>query len=306
MHVTGLLINSGLIQWFVDLFTVLRKTVRVWDLIDILLVTYVIYEIIQMTRKTRVTQLLRGLVVLVALFWLSGPEILDLKTIYFLMRTLLQFGLLAVVIVFQPEIRRALEQMGTTRFQFFSLFAPRMNLAQKEMWRDAVVTICDAAERMARARTGALIVVERLSPMTEIGRTGTRVDAEITTELLETIFYEGSPLHDGAVVVSRARVSAAGCLLPVSQNLDISKDMGTRHRAAIGLSELTDALVVVVSEETGIISMAQNGVILRRLDRANLYRILEGDLMPREEEEPGRWSVKSLWDRLLHLRSGKE
>jgi len=300
---TAIYITGGIFSWLIDLINVLRKTVRIWDLIDILLVTYVIYELIQMTKQTRVNRLLRGLAVLIIVFFLSGPEILDLKTIYFLMRTLLQFGLLAVVVIFQPEIRRALEQVGNTRFQFFSLLASRMNLAQSEMWRDAVVTICDASERMARSKTGALIVVERFSPLIEVGRTGTKLDAEITTELLETIFYEGSPLHDGAVIVSRARISEAGCLLPVSQNLDISKDMGTRHRAAIGMSEVSDALIVVISEETGIISLAQNGVILRRLDRANLYRILEGDLIPKEEEDPNK---KGLWERLFHQRGNGE
>jgi len=298
----AIFLTSGMFQWFADLFNVLRKTMRIWDLIDILVVAYVIYEIFQMTRKTRASQLLRGLAVLIIIFVLSGPEMLDLKTIYFLMRTLLQFGLLAVVVIFQPEIRRALEQVGTTRFQIFSVFAPHMSSAQKELWREAVVTICDAAERMARSRTGALIVLERLSPMDEIEQTGTQLDAEVTAELLETIFYEGSPLHDGAVVISRARVSAAGCLLPVSQNAVISKDMGTRHRAAIGLSEQSDALIVVVSEETGIISLAQHGVILRRLDRANLYRILEGDLLPKEEEK----AKNNVWTWISQLfRSGE-
>jgi len=280
---------------FANMFNILVKTFRIWDVVDNLVVAYVIYELIKLTRETRVSQILRGLVILVVVYFLSSPGLLDLNTIYFLMRTLLQFGLLAVVIVFQPEIRRALEQVGNTRFPG-SLFINRLTSAQKEAWQDAVVTICDAAERMARVRTGALIAIERLSSLAEIERTGTTVDAKPTVELLETIFYEGSPLHDGAVIISGARVSAAGCLLPVSQNTDISKDMGTRHRAAIGLSESTDALIIVCSEETGIISLAQHGVILRRLDRANLYRILESDLLPHEEEEDKK---KSVLDRIF-------
>lgn len=269
--------------WFADLFTILVKTVNWLDLLDILLVAYVIYQLIQLTRQTRVTQLLRGIIVLLGIYFLAGPDMLDLKTIYFLMQTLLQFGLLAVVVIFQPEIRRALERVGSSRFPA-SLFPSRLSDQNKEKLQEALVTICDSAERMARQKTGALIVIERNSSMAGIERTGTLLDARLTADLLETIFYEGSPLHDGAVVISNTRLRAAGCLLPVSQNAEISKDMGTRHRAAIGLSESTDAMVVVVSEETGLISLAQNGVILRRLDKANLYRILEHDLIPRDEE----------------------
>lgn len=270
--------------WFSDLFTILYNTVSWLDVVDILIMAYIIYELVLLVRRTRVSQLMRGIAVLLVAYFLSGPEMLNLKTIYFFINTLLQFGLLAVVVIFQPEIRRALEQVGNARFTA-SLFLGRLSSEQKEMLQNAVVTICDSAEHMAKQKTGALIVIERLSSLAGTERTGTKIDAQLTKELLETIFYEGSPLHDGAVIVSNGRVSAAGCLLPVSQNTEISKDMGTRHRAAIGLSESTDALIVVVSEETGIISLVQSGVILRRLDRANLYRILENDLIPKDVEE---------------------
>jgi TIGR00159 family protein len=277
-------IANDVANWFKNLFTILINTVSWRDLVDIVLVAYIIYELILIVRQTRVSQLLRGLVVLLVAYFVASPGVLDLKTIYFIINTLLQFGLLAVVVIFQPEIRRALEQVGNARFPS-SLFQSKLSSAQKEMWQSAVVTICDSAERMAKSKTGALIVIERLSSLAGTERTGTKIDAQLTRELLETIFYEGSPLHDGAVIINNARVSAAGCLLPVSQTTEISKDMGTRHRAAIGLSESTDALVVVVSEETGLISLAQNGVILRRLDRANLYRILDNDLIPKEDDE---------------------
>jgi diadenylate cyclase len=276
-------ITNDVANWFKSLFTILINTVSWRDVVDIVIVAYIIYELILIVRQTRVSQLMRGLVILLVAYFVSSPGMLDLKTIYFFINTLLQFGLLAVVVIFQPEIRRALEQVGNARFPS-SLFSSRLSGAQKEMWQSAVVIICDSAERMAKSKTGALIVIERISSLAETERTGTKIDAQLTRELLETIFYEGSPLHDGAVIINNARVSAAGCLLPVSQTTGISRDMGTRHRAAIGLSESTDALVVVVSEETGIISLAQNGVILRRLDRANLYRILENDLIPKDDE----------------------
>jgi diadenylate cyclase len=282
---------TGILNWINSVFGMLVDNFDFFpDVVDILLVAFLLYEAILLVRQTRASQLFRGIAILLIAWLLSYW--FQLRVIKFLLDKLLQFGLLAVVVVFQPEIRRALEQVGRSKF-IFGLFQTQKD-TQREQWREAIVTICDSAERMARKRTGALIVIERQSRLGDIDRTGTKLDAKLTGELLETIFYAGSPLHDGAVIVKDARVSAAGCLLPVSQNSEISKDMGTRHRAAIGLSENADALVVVVSEETGIISLAQNGVIIRRLDRANLYRILEGDLLPKEEEEQAKGRKKWL------------
>ena len=284
-------------DWITNLVMVLVNTFSFWDVIDILIVTILVYELIVFVRKTRATQLLRGIALLVITYFLS--DLLNLRTVYFLINTLLQFGLIALVVVFQPEIRRALEQVGQSRFAV-SVFSGRMTSSQIERWRDAVVTICDSAERMARLRTGALIVIERTTSLLDIERTGTKLDSQPTKELLETIFYEGSPLHDGAVIINNARISAAGCLLPVSQNPELSRDMGTRHRAAVGLTESSDALVVVVSEESGVISLAQNGMIVRRLDRANLYRILENDLIPKDENDKEQ---KNIFRRLF--KNGK-
>lgn len=262
-----------------ETFHIIWSTSGWRDVVDVLIVAFVIYELFTLLRQSRTSQLLRGIVVVLAAYLLA--LILNLRTISFLMTQLLQFGLLAVVVVFQPEIRRALEQVGRSRFS--SLFRGS-GTSHIDRWRDAVLVICDSAEHMSKARTGALIVIETGTMMNDIVRTGTQLDADLSCELLETLFYEGSPLHDGAVIIRDARICAAGCLLPVSQNSEISKDMGTRHRAALGMSEGSDALIVVVSEETGIVSLAQNGVILRRLDRANLFRILEGVLVPKEDE----------------------
>lgn len=159
-----------------------------------------------------------------------------------------------------------------------------MDASLRGKWQNACLAICDAAEQLSDTNTGALIVLERNSNLSEIIRTGTPLNGDVNREMLGTIFYEGTPLHDGAVVVRDGMLKAAGCVLPLSDNLEIGKDMGTRHRAALGMSENSDAVVVVVSEETGIISLAKNGVLIRRLDRQNLFNLLQEDLVPPEQE----------------------
>lgn len=265
------------------------------DLLDILLVAYIIYALIMLARQTRAAQLMRGIVVLLVAWFLAG--LIDLKTIKFLLDNVLQFGLIAAVVVFQPEIRRALEQMGRSKLSSLAIFAGKLTDDDITRWNDAIVTICDSAERMSKDRTGALIVIERKTSLGEIVRTGTLIDAGVTGEILETIFYEGTPLHDGAVIVKDGRIEAAGCILPVSQNTEISKDMGTRHRAALGMSENSDALVIVVSEETGIISVARDGLIVRRLDKTTLYRLLQNEIIPPQEEKSD--SPKAVLGRLF-------
>ena len=182
--------------------------------------------------------------------------------------------------------------VGGTNVFAISIFRTKTpDEKERERWKTAIATVCDAAEQLSASRTGALIVFERRSNLSEIIKTGTILNADINVEALGTIFYEGTPLHDGAVIVRNARIKAAGCVLPLSANQDISKDMGTRHRAALGMSENSDALCVVVSEETGIISMAKNGVLIRRLDRQNLHNLLQMELVPdppAEEEKGGR------------------
>lgn len=194
-----------------------------------------------------------------------------------------------MVVVFQPELRRALEQVGRTSLFGMQLFKGKADPGDlRAKWQSAIVAVCDSAEQLADSRTGALVVLERRTNLSEIIKTGTVLNADITPEMLGTIFYEGTPLHDGAVVVRDGRIEAAGCFLPLSNNLEIGKDMGTRHRAALGMSENSDAVVVVVSEETGIISLAKNGVLIRRLDRQNLFNLLEGDMVPPAVEEKKR------------------
>ena len=219
----------------------------------------------------------------------------NMRTVRWVLNSILQVGFMALVVVFQPEIRRALEQVGKTSSWASDLFHMHRNdQSTRAKWQEAVVAICDAAEQLSDTKTGALIVMERYSKLTEIIRTGTPLNADVSREMLGTIFYEGTPLHDGAVVIVDGELKAAGCVLPLSNNLEMGKDMGTRHRAALGMSENSDAVVVVVSEETGIISLAKDGIIMRRLDRQNLFHRLQETVIPPEEETSRRrkWGWK--------------
>ena len=255
-----------------------------FDIIDILVVAFIIYEIIQLVRQTRTAQLAKGILVLV-LAW-AASTLLELRTLQWIINGIMSFGLVALVVVFQPELRRALEQVGRANIMGIQLFRTKKTPGDlRAVWQSAAVAVCDAAERLSETSTGALIVLERQTNLSEIIKTGTVLEADVTPELLGTIFYVGTPLHDGAVVIRDGRIEAAGCFLPLSDNLEIGKDMGTRHRAALGMSENSDAVVVVVSEETGIISLAKNGVLIRRLDRQNLFNLLEGDVVPPEQEK---------------------
>ncbi len=275
---------------FTEGLNAIKNTFGLADILDIAIVSFLIYQLIKLMRRSRTQQLLRGIVIVLIAYFVSWQ--FELKTLNTVMQSVVQFGIIALVVVFQPELRRALETMGRAKLGGISLFSGHMSTEAETRWRDALVTISDSAEHMSKTRTGALIVIERRSFLTEIIETGTTLDSTVSCELLETVFYEGSPLHDGAVIIRDAKVAAAGCLLPVSQNPDISRDMGTRHRAAIGISENSDAVVVVVSEETGLISIAQGGVILRRLDRTNLLRILQNEIIPRQDgDSEGRKSI---------------
>ncbi len=206
---------------------------------------------------------------------------LNLKTVTWLLNNVLTIGFMAAVVIFQPELRRTLERMGQSTMWANRLFGTRKrDPSLRAAWQSAVVAICDAAEQLSDTRTGALMVLERNNNLDEIIRTGTPMHADVIPEMLGTIFYEGTPLHDGAVVIRDGVIVAAGCVLPLSNNLEMGKDMGTRHRAGLGMSENSDAIVVIVSEETGIISMAKNGVLIRRLDRQNLFNLLQEEIVP--------------------------
>ena len=260
------------------------------DTLDILIISFVFYQLIQFARKSRAGQLVKGIALLILFYGFA--VLLDLRTVTWVLNNVVTVAFTAAVVIFQPELRRALERMGQTTVWANRLFGNRRtDPSLRGVWQSAVVAICDAAEQLSDTRTGALMVLERRNNLDEIIRTGTPVNSAVNLEVLGTIFYEGTPLHDGAVVIRDGVIVAAGCVLPLSNNLDMGKDMGTRHRAGLGMSENSDAIVVVVSEETGIISLAKNGVLIRRLDRQNLFNLLQEEVVPPEETEEDNESV---------------
>lgn len=264
------------------------RNASIVDVLDIIIVSFLIYELIMLARKTRAVQLTKGIVLLLLGSFVATN--LQMRVLSNILSAVLQFGVLALVVVFQPEIRRVLEQIGHSHIVSLDIFRQRSDSEERRLRTSkAIAAVCDAAEQMSASRTGALIVFERKSNLSEILATGTVLNADVTTELLNTIFYEGTLLHDGATVIRDGRIHSAACVLPLSANLEISKEMGTRHRAALGMSENSDAVVVVVSEESGIVSLAKNGVLIRRLDRAALYKILTDDVLslyePSEKEK---------------------
>ena len=254
------------------------NTIGIWDVIDVLIMSLIIYQVLTWAKKSRMSQLLKGVFVLCAVYVLAAQ--FQLRTVVFVLNNLLQFGFIAAVVVFQPEIRRILEQMGRANIMSLNIFQKKAPEEQEiEELKKTIASICDSAKSMSESRTGALIVMEKFSNLGDIKRRGTVVYAAITTELTGTILYEACTLHDGAMIIDNNRIAAAGCVLPLSDNFDISKDMGTRHRAALGLSESCDAVTVVVSEETGIISVAKNGVLARNLNRQSLYNLLSKEFI---------------------------
>ena len=250
------------------------------DAVDIIVVAYLIYTVINLLIHTRTGLLIKGAVVLLAAYFLATN--LQLRTIKFLIDYLFRYGLVVLVVIFQPELRTVLEKIGRTELGR-SLFVSRFGTSQQDSQRQAIDIITTAAERLSSTNTGALIVFEKETPLADIISTGTTIDAEVSEELIGNIFYKGAPLHDGAVVIRKDRIVAAACLLPVSHNLEISRDMGTRHRAALGISENFDAIVLVVSEENGFISIAQNGSIVRQLDKNRAYQMLTDELCPENQ-----------------------
>lgn len=228
------------------------------DAVDIIIVAFVVYFLLKLVMETRAEQIIKGILVLVGATVFS--DALELHTLNWMCKGALALGAFAVLIVLQPELRRALEFMGRGRI------VSSLGQGDKENSKRIVSAITGAVEKFSNEKTGALIVFERKTILEEYAETGTILNATITEELLGNLFYEGSPLHDGAVIISKGKIYTAGCVLPLSRNHMIGKELGTRHRAGIGITELSDALVLIVSEETGIISMAEDGKLERFLD----------------------------------------
>ena len=238
------------------------------DIIDILIVTVIIYFLLMMTRQTRASAVLKGLVVLLIATFVS--DLLGLTALNWLLMSVVNNGAVVLVILFQPEIRKALEQLGRGAVRENS------HAGEGEDQARIIDEIIQCMTDLSRRRVGALIVFEQKTGLKDVIETGTAVDARISAPLLENIFEPNTPLHDGAVVIRGTRVVAGACILTLTEGRGISRELGTRHRAAIGISETTDAIVLIVSEETGIMSMARGGRLTRHLDTKSLREILEG------------------------------
>ena len=245
------------------------------DTLDILCVAFFLYFIFRLVRDSRAEQLLRGIIVLGLLFGIA--IVANLTTVRFLLKALFDNALLLLIIVFQPEVRRALEQAGHSRKGFGRIFGGLRavdNAAYIDQWNKAIEATADAMETLQKEKMGALVVLERNTRLGEIVRSGTIMEAEPSATLISAVFYNKAPLHDGAMILRDGKVYAAACILPLTDNLQISRELGTRHRAGVGMSENSDAVVVILSEETGMISVAEGGELQRNFTRETLVKTL--------------------------------
>ena len=255
-------------------------TLKLTDYLDIALMAYGLYWLLKLVGDTKVERLGKGVIIFLFSLWLS--HIFHLNGIYFILSHVVSLGVLALVVLFQPEIRRLLEQIGSSRLRSFNPFAKAQQVTAIE---SAIAQTVLACTEMSKSRTGVLIVFERDILLDHIARTGTIVDAQVSSELLKNIFFVKAAMHDGAVIIREGRLLAGGCMLPLSKNVNLSRDLGLRHRAGIGMSENSDAVVVIVSEETGAISVAIGGLLKRHLMPETLEKLLMKELIPQQEEE---------------------
>ena len=278
---------SGVLVFIWNYIVTVAMTVTIWDIVDILIVAYLIYRLLTLVRRTSSGRVIRGIILLVVVIWLSS--LLKLNMLNFVLGQAMEMGVLVLIILFQPELRRFLEQFGSR--SLLSFFGKEYKLADVESSIGQTVMACEA---MSKAKIGALIVFERVIRLDDKVRTGTTLDAETTSELLKNIFYPNTALHDGAVIIRNGRVLAAGCVLPTSDSPNISKELGMRHRAAIGMSAESDAVCVVVSEETGSISVAVGGMLKRHLAVDTFEKLLRNELITDTEKSRFRRFAEKL------------
>lgn len=253
------------------------------DAVDIIIVAFLIYGVVKLVRETRAGQLVKGLFLLVILFIISSY--FNLVMVSRVLAYFFQFAFVAILIVFQPEIRKALEQVGRNNVgqSIAAVVTGRDRSYDRAQIRKAINAVVDGVGILQQIKMGALIVFERKTKLGDIIETGTQINCEPSGQIVGNIFFNKAPLHDGAMIIRDGMIHAAGCILPLTKNTSVSAELGTRHRAALGVSEESDAVVVVVSEETGQISVAVNGVLARRFTRDTLRDVLEGYLIPQEE-----------------------
>lgn len=279
------------------------KTIQIRDIIDILAIALIIFGMFKLVRETRAVQLLKGVFILVVIYIVSS--LFGLVMLSSLLRTFFEAAVVVIAIIFQPEFRKALEQMGrnNTYKKYIKIFTRRNNSDEwKKAVRKSIVDAADTAILFSRSRTGALLVFERETMLSDIAATGTIIDAETSVALFGNIFFNKAPLHDGASIIRDGKLFAAGCILPLTDNKNVDINLGTRHRAALGMSEQSDAVVLIVSEETGVISLAVNGILLREFTRDQLIDKLEEFLI----NDRGYYDEEDSPKKLFHKRGNSE
>ena len=268
------------------------------DLLDVIIVGFLIYKVIQLLRETRAVQVVQGIVIFAAIYFFART--LQLDTLLFILNIVVNYGVIALIIVFQPELRNVLDKLGRNKL-FSKILRNGGDNEDETANRASLRQLIRGVMNMSRTHTGALVVVEMETMLGDIVNTGTVLNADLKQDLIQNIFYNKAPLHDGAMIIRNFRIHAAGCFLPLSQNHDISRELGTRHRAALGITENSDALAIVVSEETGVISVMHNGQMTRELNEEDLTLVLEQYLLTGERETKSL-NLKAI---LSKIRTGK-
>lgn len=287
---------------FFDAFEQFKKAIfsfdSISDFLDIILVAFVIFSIISLIKETRAIQLAKGLIILVCIY--AIVSLANMEVSKYILNFIFNNLFIIIVIIFAPELRHILERVGKSSVSKINIFnlKNKIDLEKQENTINSINDVCKACVDMSDKKIGALIVFERDSLLGEITKTGTALDAKVTTELIENIFFPKAPMHDGAIIIKDGRVTAAGCILPLTSNVDLSSELGTRHRAAIGMSETSDAVVAVVSEETGAISIAENGKLMRNVSDGVLREVLMTNFVKTNSKEDSK--IKKI------LRGGKD
>lgn len=268
------------------------------DTLDILIVAFAVFGIFKLVRDSRAEQLLKGFFLLAVAY--GAAYLFGLTTLKYILQVLFDNVLIILAVIFQPELRRALEQVGHSGFSRLRVLGASEAESREYIttWKKTIAAVCTAAEQLQRDRMGALIVFERNTRLGEIAQSGTELNADATAELIGNIFFNKAPLHDGATIVRDGKVYAAGCILPLSEDISISRSLGTRHRAAVGMSENSDALAVVVSEETGTISLAKGGELTRNYTAETLRAALEAEIIWNNVRAEDNKENSGLWARV--------
>ena len=287
-YVSGFFENSGenVVNYFLSLQENPLKLIPV--ILDIAIVIYVIVKIIKFAKDSRGMQLIKGILFFIIIAWLSG--ILNLRIVHSVLTSILPSGVVALIVIFQPEIRRALEQLGTNKLTNFLGMEKSIETKTREDIYKIVIAVCE----MAKTKTGALIVIQRDISLSDIIATGIEIDSEISPQLIVNIFVPKTPLHDGAIVIRNNKIAAGACILPLANNADISKELGTRHRAAVGISKESDAIAIVVSEESGKISIAKDGTLIADVKEEALKNILIKNIITNRLEDNKKSKLKGI------------